>query len=99
MKRYFLSTGNIDKIDLYVAIIEAHPHPLLVFYLGQSNGLKSVLCLEKSASGQQIILSKSVMTQKRSLVTVTLSIRSGQAINKLYNTGSPIMKVLRIMKM
>lgn len=97
--RYFLSIGNIDKIDLCVASIEVHFHHLAL-YIGQKyfNILKSVLRIEKSAIGQVITLNKSVMSQKRSLVTVILSLKYDQIMSKTFNTGSQSMKVLTIIK-
>lgn len=97
MTRCFLSTGSINGIDLYMAGIKMHFYPPPISYLDQSNILKSVLYMEKSAIGQQIIPSKSMITRKRSLMIIIPSIGPGQIMNKLYNTGSPILKVLRIM--
>ena len=54
--------------------------------------------MENSAADQQIILYRSMMNQKRSLRTVTPTLRSGQVINKIYNAELPIMKVLTMMK-
>lgn len=45
--------ANIDNIDMY-------PYPSSVSHFGQFNILKSVLYMEKSAIGQQIILNKTV---------------------------------------
>lgn len=73
--RYFLLTDSINGINLYVSDIEIHLYPPPIFYLVMSNTLKSVLCMERSAVDQWIILSKSVMTWKRSLIIVTSSIR------------------------
>ena len=99
MIRCFSLISNIDSIDLYVANIEVYLHLLPISHLGQSNILKSVLYMEKSAIGQQIILSRSIITQKRNLVTVTPSIKPGQVMNKSYNTGLSNMKILKMMKL
>lgn len=74
--KYFLPISNINKINQYMANIKVHL-PIIVLYLGRFNALKSVLSMEKSAAGQQIIFNKSMMSQKRSLVTVTLTLRHG----------------------
>lgn len=94
--RCFLLIGNINKIDLCMANIEENFHLLLASHFSQSNIPKSALCLEKSTVGQQIILNRSIITRKKSLLIITPSIRPGQVINKLYKAGSPIMKVLRM---
>ena len=80
-----------------MACIEMHPHPCLIFYLGQFNILKSILYVEKSVTSQQIILNKKAKDWKRSLVTVNPSIRPGQIMKESYNAWSQIMKVLRMM--
>ena len=49
MTRYFLLTDSINTIDLYVADIEMYFHPLLIFHFDQSNILKNILYIEKSA--------------------------------------------------
>lgn len=61
-----------------MAIIEIYFHHL-IFCISQkySNILKNVLCMEKSAVSQAIILNKSAISLKKSLVTVILNIRSG----------------------
>ena len=99
MIRCFLPTGNIDGIDLCVAGIEVHLH-YLAPHIGQEhfNVLTSALYIEKSIVGQVITLNKSVMTQKRGLVTATPSIRDNQVISEIYNAGSRSMKVLMMMK-
>ncbi len=97
--KYVLPTGGIDEIDLCVGGIEVHPHLPPVSHLGQSHIPKSVLCVEKSSVGQQIILSRSVTNQKGSLVIVIPSIMPGQVMNETYNVGSPSMKILKIMSM
>ena len=99
MTRYSLPTGSIDGIDLCVAGIKVHPHLSPIFHLGQSIIPKSVLCVEKSAVGQQIILSRTVTNQRESLMIVILSIRPGQVMNETYNVRSPSMKVLKMMSM
>ncbi len=71
-------------------------YPTFVSDLDQSNTLQSVLYKEKLAVGQQIIPSRNMITQKKSLVTIILSIRPGQFINRFYNARSPIMKVLKM---
>ena len=67
MMRSSLPTGSIHGMDLFVTGIEVHLDPHIVLYFGHFNALKSVLCLEKSAVGQQITLSRSVMTQKKKI--------------------------------
>ena len=98
--RCSLSTGIINGIDSCAAGIEMHFYPHLAFYLREEyiNVLKSVLSMEKLAVGQQITLSRSVMTRKRSLVTITSTIRPGQIMNGTYNTGSPSIKLLIMIK-
>lgn len=96
MKRYDLLTNSINWIDLCVAGIKMQIYPTFVSDLDQSNTLQSVLYKEKLAVGQQIIPSRNMITQKKSLVTIILSIRPGQFINRFYNARSPIMKVLKM---
>lgn len=96
--RCFLLTGSINGKDLGVAGIEVlHFHLSPISHLGQSNILKSVLYIEKSFVRQQIILSRSMMTRKKSLVTFTSNIKPSQFMNKPYNARSPSIKVLRMM--
>ncbi len=94
--RFFFQIVSIDRMDLCVVGIKVqltHPevdltqivHSHLISHLGHLNALKSVLSVEKSAVGKQITLNRSVMTGKISLVTVTLSIRPDQVMNKTYN--------------
>lgn len=96
--RCFSSIGNINRVNLYMANIEVHFHLLLISHLGQSNTLKSVLYIEKLVISQQIIFSKSVITRKKNLMTITPSIRPSQVMNKYYNTGLPSIKVLKKIK-
>lgn len=60
MTKCFLPTGGTDRIDLCMTGIEVYPHSSPVSHLGQSNILKSVLYIEKSAVGHQIILNRIV---------------------------------------
>lgn len=74
--RFFLPIGNINKIELYMVDIKVHIYSHLVFYFGNFNILKSVLCIKQLAIGQLIILNKSVIIKKRSLVIITSSIKA-----------------------
>lgn len=47
--RCSLPIGNINGVDLFVAGIEVYLYPPPISYFGQSNALKSVLCVKKSA--------------------------------------------------
>ncbi len=96
--RCFLLISNIDKIDLYMAGIKEHIYLYLFLYFGYFNALKSVLYIDKSAISQQIIFNKSVIIQKRSLMTIILIIRPNQVINKIYKTRLLSIKVLIIIK-
>ena len=62
MMKCFLSTSNIDEIDLCVAGIEVHLYHLTP-HIGREhfNVLKSALCMEKLVVGQVITLNKNVM--------------------------------------
>ena len=104
--RYSSPIASINGMDLYKVGIEVHlirpevhlthlVHPHLVLHLSQGhfNIPRSVLYIEKSAVGQLIILNRSVITQKSSLVTVTPNLRTDQVINRTYNAGSSSMKV------
>lgn len=99
MIRCFLPTSKIDKIDLCVNGIEIHLH-YLVSHISQEffDVLTNTLYVEKSVVSQVITFNKSVMTQKRDLVTVTLSIRHNQVMSKIYNARLWSMKVLMIIK-
>lgn len=55
---------------------------------------KSVLYIEKSAAGQVIISSKSMMTSKRCLITATADIKYNQVISKTSNAESQSIKAL-----
>ena len=107
--RFSLQIVSIDGMDPCVVGIKVQlPRPKvdrtqivhfhLVLHLAHFDAIKSVLSVEKSAAGQQITLNRSLMTQKRSLVTVTLSIRPDQVMNKIYIAGSPSMKLLTMIK-
>lgn len=99
MMRSFLSTGNINKIDLYMVGIEVYLH-YSTSYINQKhfNILKSASCVEKLIVGQVITLNKSVMIRKKSLVTVTPSIKYSQIMNGTYNAKSPSIKMSIMMK-
>ena len=99
MMRCSLSTANIDEIGLCAADLEAHFYHL-VSHIGPEhfNARRSVLYTEKSVAGQVIILNKSEMTRKRSLVTATLNIRHDQAMSGTSNVGLRNMKVLMMIK-
>lgn len=71
---------------------------IIILYLGYFNTQKSYFCVKKPAIGQQIILSKNVISQKNGLVTITLTLRYCLVINKIYNTRLPTIKVSTIMK-
>lgn len=58
LMRYFLSISSIDKMDLCIVGIKMNFHLYLIFYLGHFNILKSVLCTEQLAFGQQIRFNK-----------------------------------------
>ena len=109
--RHSSPIASIDGMDLCEVGIEVHPirsemhptylvHPHLVLHLSQGhfNAPRSVLYVEKSAVGRLIISNKSVITQKKSLVTVTPSIRTDRVTNGTYNAGSPSMKVWTTMR-
>lgn len=87
--RCFLSTGNIDKIDRCMAGIEVHLQHL-VSHISQKyfNILKSALCVENLVVSQVMRLNKSVIIQKKSLMTVTSSKRHDQVMSKTFHTGS-----------
>lgn len=72
----------------------------LVPYIGQKhfNALKNILYIKKSAVGQVIILNKSVIYWKKSLMTAILSLRHDQVISKTFNARSQNIKVLIIIK-
>ena len=95
--RYFLPTSSINRINFCIANIKLHSHLSPIPHFGQSNILKSVLYVEKSAVGSQIILSRIVRNRKKILVTVIPSIRPGQIMKKPCNSRSQIMKVLEMM--
>lgn len=108
--RCFLLIANINEINLHVVSIREHfisfgvyliylVHLHLVLHFSQKyfNILKGVLYVKKWAIGLLIILSRSVMTQKRNLVIITTNIKFDQIINRIYNTELPSMKVLIIM--
>ena len=80
--RCSLLAGSIDKIDPCTTGIEVYL-PTIILHLCNFNAPKSILCMENLAASQQIILIRSVMSQKRSLVTVTPMLRSGQDINEI----------------
>lgn len=98
--RYSLPTISIDKIDLCIADIKIQLYYYLILHVGQRylNRLKDILYLERSAIGQLIIFSKSIMIWKRSPVIATLSLKHNQVMSKTYNAGSPSMKILTIIK-
>lgn len=75
MIRCYLSTKSINKINICMASIEMHPYLYHVSYLGYSVVLKCVLYIEKSVDGQQIIVSRTFITYKKSFLTITLIIR------------------------
>lgn len=60
--RYFLSTNNINKINLCLASIEIHFYHL-AFHMNKEyfNVLKSVLCIKKLAINEVITLNKSII--------------------------------------
>lgn len=62
MIRCSLLTGNINKIDLYMASIKVHLYHFAL-YIGQKylNVLKSTLYVKKLVVGQVIIFNKSVI--------------------------------------
>lgn len=99
MMRYFLLTGSKDRINLFVVGIKIYLHHLTL-HIGQEhfNTLKNSLYMESLVVDQVITLNKSVMTQKRSLVTAIPNIKYNQVISKSYNAKSRSMKVLTIMK-
>ena len=109
--KYFSLIANIDKMDLCKVGIQVYYtrpkiyfthliHPYFVFYLSQgySNILKNVLYVKKLAVDQLITSNRSVITQKRSLVIITLSIRTDRITNGIYNARLPSMKVWTTMK-
>lgn len=111
MMRCFSPIANIDKIDLYVVDIKIYlirpkmhlihlVHLYLIFSLSQRqfNVPKSVLYMRKLAVSLLIIVNKSVMTRKKSLVTVTPSIKFNQVMNGTYNAGLQDIKVLTMIK-
>lgn len=100
MMKFFLPNASINGIDLCMAGIVVQIHHYLVFHIGQGhlNASRSVLYVEKSAVGQLIILNKSIITQKRSLLTVILTIRLDKVMSETYNVGLLNMKMLTIMQ-
>lgn len=86
MMRCFEINGNINRINFCMAAIEIHSYFSLISHFDQFNILKNILYIKKSAIGQQIISSKNVKSQKKSLVTVILNIRLGQVTKQLCNT-------------
>lgn len=109
--RHFLPIASIDGMDLCKVDTKIHlicpeiyftylVHPHLVLHLSQGyfNASKSVLYVEKLAVGQSIISNKRVITQKKSLVTVTPSIKTDKGINRTYNAQSLSMKIWTIIK-
>lgn len=97
--RYFLLTGNIDRIDLCMTSIEIYLYDIIP-YIGRKyfNVLKSTLCIEKLFVSQVIILNKNMMIWKKSLAFVTSTIRHDQVINKTYNAKLLNVKISMIMK-
>lgn len=87
MMRCFLSTSNINKMDLYVISIKLYPYLFLVSHLGLSNILKNISYIEKSVISLQIILSKNIRNRKKRFVTVMPSIKLSQVMKKSYNAG------------
>ena len=99
MMRCYLPTANIDEIGLCAADLEVHLHHLVPHIgLKHFNARRSVLYAKKSVVSQVIILNKSEMTRKKSLVTTTLNIRHDQAMSGTSNAGLGNMKVLMMMK-
>ena len=99
MMRCSLLTANIDEIGLCVANLEVHFHHL-VPHIGPKhfNVQKSVLYTEKSVVGQVIILNKSEITRKRSLVIATPNIRHNQTMSGTSNAGLQNMMLLMMIK-
>ena len=72
----------------------------LVPYIGHEhfNVLKNAFYIEKLVVGQVIISNKTVMTRKKNLITVILSISHDQIISEICNTGLQSVKVLMMIK-
>ena len=94
--RCFLPINNTNGINLCIAAIEVELL-YLVFHFAYLIALKKVLYIEKLVASQQTILNRSVITQKRSSITITINIRLDQIMNKLYNAGLLHIKIVRIM--
>lgn len=84
--RCFLPTGNISKIELFVADIEVHLC-CLAAYIGQEHFkvLKNTLYLKNLVVSQVIRLNKSIKTGKENFVIIIPSIRHDQVMTKIYN--------------
>ena len=92
--RCFLPTNNINKIDLCITGIKIYFYYFAPYICQKHfNILKSVLCVEMSTIGQIIILNKSVISQKRSLVTSILNSKYDKVMRKTFNARSQNMKV------
>lgn len=71
-----------------------------IFYFSQKyfNILKNGIKIEKLAISWLIISNKSMITWKKSLMTITPNIRPNQVINWIYNIESLSIKVLIIIQ-
>lgn len=97
--RYFLSTNNINKINLYLASIEIHFYHF-AFHIDKEyfNISKSVLYIKKLVIDEVITLNKSIIIWKKSLMTTIPSLKYNQIISKTFNTRSQNIRVLIIIK-
>lgn len=90
-------TNNINRIDLYATNIKINLLTIIL-YLSKFYTLKNVLFVKRLAASKKLTLKYSIMSQKRSFVTVTKTLRPSQIMNKIYNTGLSTIKLLTKIK-
>lgn len=97
--RYFLLTGNINKIDLYIVGIKIYLY-YLIFHISQKyfNILKNALYIKKLIISQIIIFNRNMIISNKSLVTAISIIKHDQVINKTYHKKLQNIKILTIIK-